>query len=168
MLKVNVYLLEDALALFAIACLGSARLHLIKEDVLEPSVSILIKSLTAFFEDRRETLHRLHAWSLLLTDEVHRRKLFLVIHDLNLLVISDVPQRHRRVQIVMGRVEPRCRPSRCHALVPLTDHALSGALRTVGCRASRARHPILAIEAAAQVQSVFAFVELLLHLLLAE
>ena len=95
-----------------------------------------IESFAAFFEYRRETLRGLLCRSLLLADKVHRRQFLLVIHDLHLLVISDIAKRHRGVEHVVGCIEPLGRSARDHTFVPLTDHTLRGAFRTLGRGAS--------------------------------
>ena len=91
LLKVDLHGLEDSLAsLLTETSLSCAWLHLVKEYIPKSAITMPIESFAAFSEYRRETLRGLLCRGLLLADKVHRRQLLLIIHDLHLLVISDI------------------------------------------------------------------------------
>lgn len=107
-----------------------------------------------------------------MANKIHRVQLFIVLHDLHLIFIAYFLERHRGIRYG-GRpsVEPGCGSALDRALVPLRDHTLRhsfGALGRWATTTSCRRQSVLAVEAASQVQTILALVELLLHLLLAK
>ena len=105
-----------------------------------------------------------------MTDVVQSGKLFLVIKDLHLLIVTNILQCHGGVRHGdCRRVKTGRRSAGDHTLVPLSDHALRLSFAALRRRApALCREPILAIEAATKVQPILTLVEFLLHFLLPE